>query len=160
MLHDDAPERGRRLAAVAAALLVLVVVGGAVVRSRLPPRPLEVSVASVSGTALQGDGFVRVLLALQAQGARDLAEAELTVAGSRELGRHPAEFDGRGRMTVQVDVTPSCAAVAAGIAPGQLALDVRDESGRRQRVVLVLPPEGPLERLLHHPCEEKASAGP
>jgi hypothetical protein len=158
VLHDDAPERGRRLAVVGVGLLLLVVVGAGWLRSTLPPPPLEVSVASVSGSSLEGDGFVRVLLSLESQGARDLAQAELTVAGARELGRHPAEFDGRGRMTVQVDVTPSCAAVAAGIAPGQLVLAVRDESGQRQQLVLVLPPEGPLERLMHHPCPGAGSS--
>ena len=159
VLHDDAPERGRLLAVVGVALLLLVVAGGAWLRSTLPPPPLEVRVASVSGTSLEGDGFVRVLLALESQGASDLAQAELTVAGTREVGRHPAEFDGRGRATVQVDVTPSCAAVAAGIAPAQLALGVRDESGQRSQLVLVLPPEGPLERLMRHPCPDAPSSG-
>ena len=152
VLRDDAPAAGRRLAVVGAGLLVALVGGGAWLRSTLPPPPLAVSLASVSGTALEGDGFVRVVLELEAQGARDVADTELTVAGTAEPGRHLGDFDGAGRLKVQVDVTPDCAVVAAGAAPAELALDVRAETGERQHVVLVVPPGGPLDRLMRHPC--------
>ena len=151
VLRDDAPAAGRRLAVVGAGLLVALVGGGAWLRSTLPPPPLAVSLASVSGTALEGDGFVRVVLELEAEGARSLAEAQLTVAGTTEPGRQLGEFDGGG-VKVLVDVTPECAAVAAGGPPAELLLDVRTETGERRRLVLVVPPDGPLERLVQHRC--------
>ena len=150
VLRDDAPATGRRLAVMGAALLVALVAGGAWLRSTLPPPPLDVRLASVSGSSLEGDGFVRVVLEVEAQGARHLVEAELTVAGTTEPGRQIGELG--DDLKVLVDLTPQCAVVAQGVAPAELVLDVRAETGERQRVVLVVPPGGPLERLLRRTC--------
>ncbi len=151
-LVDDAPERARRLGAVAVGLLVLVLVGGAVLRSTLPPPPLAVVLAELSGSTLEGDTFVRLNLSLEAQGARDVGDAVLTIAGSTSRGQHPTRFDGDGQMTVQVDVTPTCAQIADRVDPGTLELSLHDEQGRPQQVRLEVPSEGSLERLLRYPC--------
>jgi hypothetical protein len=151
-LLDDAAERARRLGALAVGLLVLVLGGGAVLRSTLPPPPLAVAVADLSGSTLDGDSFVRLNLSLEASGVRDVGDARLTIAGSTQRGQHPARFDGDGRMTLQVDVTPTCAQVVDGLEAGTLDLSLRDEEGRTRQVRVAVPAESSLERLLRYRC--------
>jgi hypothetical protein len=151
-LVDDAAERGRRLWLLAGSLLAGVLVGGAVLRSTLPPPPLAVSLADLSGSALDGDSFVRINLSLHAQGVRDLGDAHLTVAGASQRGQHPTRFDGDGRLTLQVDVTPACADIAQDIDAGVLELSLHDAQGRPRQVQLAVPAEGQLERLLRYRC--------
>ena len=151
-LLDDADERTRRLAALGAGLLLVVLAGGAALRSALPPAPPSVGLAGLSGSALDGESFVRLNLSLRAEGVRQLGDARLTVAGATARGQHPPAFDRRGRMTLQVDVTPACADVAAGATSGRLDLALRDEQGRSRQVRLDVPADGPLERLLRYRC--------
>jgi hypothetical protein len=151
-LLDDAPERTRRLGALAVGLLGLVLVGGAVLRSTLPPPPLAVALAGLSGSTLEGDTFVRLNLSLQAEGARDVGDARLTIAGATSRGQHPARFDDDGRMTLQVDVTPACTSIEDGLTAGTLELSLRDERGRARDITLDVPAERSLERLLRYPC--------
>ena len=151
-LVDDAAERVRLLGALGVGLLLLVLAGGAVLRSALPPPPLAVSVADLSGSTLDGDSFVRLNLSLQASGARDLDGASLTIAGSTQRGQHPTRFDGDGRVTVQVDVTPACASIVGGVGAGTLDLSLHDAQGRARQVRLEIPAEGSLERLLRYRC--------
>ena len=151
-LVDDAAQRSRRLGALAVGLLVLLVAGGAVLRSTLPPPPLAVDLAGLSGSTLDGDSFVRLNLALQTTGARELGDARLTIAGATQLGQHPTRFDGDGRMTLQVDVTPTCTQVAEGVGAGRLDLSLQDAQGRARQVRLEVPAQGSLERLLRYRC--------
>ncbi|CAA9341518.1 MAG: hypothetical protein AVDCRST_MAG07-2398 [uncultured Frankineae bacterium] len=151
-LVDDAAERSRRLGALAVGLLVLVLGGGAALRSTLPPPPLAVDLADLSGSTLAGDSFVRVNLSLRASGARDVGDARLTMAGATSRGQHPSRFDGDGRMTVQVDLTPACARLADGIGPGRLDLSLHDAQGRARQVRVAVPAEGSLDRLLRYRC--------
>ena len=132
--------------------LLLVLAGGALLRSTLPPPPLAVDLAELSGSTLDGDSFVRLNLSLEATGARDLGDARLTIAGATQRGQHPARFDGDGRMTLQVDVTLTCAQVAAGVQTGVLDLSLHDQEGRAREVRLEVPAEGSLQRLLRYPC--------
>ncbi len=153
MLVDDAAQRLRRLSLVAGGVLVALVAGGAALRSTLPPRPLEVRSTGVSGTALQGEGFVRLNVTLEASGARELDDAVLTVAGVTQRGQHPPAFDDDdGRATVQLDLTPACASVPDDLADGVLELQLRDESGAAQRVQIAIPADSSLVRLLRYRC--------
>ena len=156
VLVDDAAERGRRLWLLAGGLLACLLVGGAVLRSTLPPPPLAVSLAGLSGSALEGDSFVRINLSLRAEGVRDLGDARLTVAGASQRGQHPTRFDGDGRLTLQVDVTPACEAVAQEIGAGVLELSLHDAQGRARQVELAVPAEGQFERLLRYRCRPSA----
>ncbi len=151
VLVDDAPRRLRRLGAVAAGLLVALVAAGAALRSTLPPPPLEVRLAGLSGTALQGESFVRLHVTVEESGAGDLEDALLTVAGTTQRGQHPTAFDG-GRLTVQVDVTPLCASLQEGVAGGVLELRLHDASGDERQVQVDIPPDPRLERLLRYRC--------
>lgn len=151
MLVDDAPGRLRRVAAVGGALLLALVAGAAALRSTLPPPPLEVRLAGVSGTALRGESFIRLHLTLEQSGARDLEDAVLTVAGTTQRGQHPTAFDD-GRMTVQVDLTPACTALRPDLAAGVLDLRLHDASGDARRVQVGVPADGQLERLLRYRC--------
>ena len=151
VLVDDGPRRLRRLGGVGGALLLAVVAGGAALRSTLPPPPLDVRLAGMSGTALRGESFIRLHVTLEESGARDLQDAVLTVAGTSQRGQHPTVFDD-GRMTVQVDLTPVCAALRPDVAEGVLDLRLRDASGDARQVRLSIPAEGQLERLLHYRC--------
>ena len=151
MLVDDAPRRLRRLGAVGGGLLLALVAGGAALRSTLPPPPLEVRVAGLSGTALRGESFIRLHVTLEQSGARDLEDAVLTVAGTTQRGQHPLAFDD-GRLTVQVDVTPTCTALADDLPAGVLDLRLHDASGDAREVRLDLPSDGQLERLLRYRC--------
>ena len=152
-LLDDADERIPPDDALGAGPLLLVVLaGGAALRSALPPAPPSVGLAGLSGSALDGESFVRLNLSLRAEGVRQLGDAHLTVAGATARGQHPPAFDRRGRMTLQVDVTPACADVAAGATSGRLDLALRDEQGRSRQVRLDVPADGPLERLLRYRC--------
>ena len=150
MLVDDAPRHLRRVGAVGAGLLVALVAGATALRGTLPPPPLEVRVAGVSGTALQGESFIRLHVSLEQSGARALDEAVLTVAGTRSRGRHPTAFDD-DRVTVQVDLTPSCASLQ-DLAPGVLDLRLHDASGDARQVRLDIVTDGQLERLLRYRC--------
>ena len=151
MLVDDAPSRLRRVAVVGGALLVALVAGAAALRSTLPPPPLEVRLAGVSGTALRGESFIRLHLTLEQSGARDLDDAVLTIAGTTQRGQHPTAFDD-GRATVQVDITPQCTAQQPDLAAGVLDLRLHDASGDARQVTLGIPAEGQLERLLRYRC--------
>lgn len=156
LLVDDAPDRTRRVVVVGVVLLLAVAAGATAVRSTLPPEPLDVAVASVSGTALQGDSFVRVHLHLRARGAQGLGEAAFTVAGTTQRGQHPPAFDDQGRMVLQVDVTPACSAVGADVGAGLLDLQVRDETGDTRHLQLDVPSSGQLERLVRYRCRPSA----
>lgn len=151
VLVDDAPHRLRRLGLAGGALLLALVAGGAALRSTLPPPPLQVAVAGLTGTALQGESFVRLHLTLEASGARRLDDAVLTVAGTTQRGQHPSRFDG-DRATVQVDVTPVCASLRQDPAAGVLDLRLRDDAGAAREVRLALPADPRLERLLRYRC--------
>jgi hypothetical protein len=151
VLVDDAPSRLRRVAAVGGALLVALVAGGAALRSTLPPPPLEVRLAGVSGTALRGESFIRLHLTLEQSGARDLDDAVLTLAGTTQRGQHPTAFSD-GRTTVQVDITPRCAASQPDLGGGVLDLQLHDASGDARQVTLGVPADGQLERLLRYRC--------
>jgi hypothetical protein len=151
VLVDDAPRRLRRLGAAGGGLLLALVAGGAALRSTLPPPPLEVRLVGLSGTALQGESFVRFHVTLEETGARDLQDALLTVGGTTQRGQHPTAFDS-GRLTVQVDVTPSCAAVRDGVSAGVLDLRLHDASGDARRVQVEVPADAQLERLLRYRC--------
>ena len=150
VLVDDAPRQLRRLRVVASGLLVAVLGGAAALRSTLPPPPLEVEVAGFSGTALAGESFVRLHVTLEASGARDLEEAVLSVGGTRQRGQHPTVFID-GRLTVQVDLIPSCSSLQ-DVAGGLLDLRLHDASGDARDVRLVLPADAQLERLLRYRC--------
>jgi len=152
LLVDDAPDRTRRVVAAGVALLVVVALGGAALRSTLPPEPLDVDLAALSGTALHGESFVRLHLQLRASGADGLDGAAFTVAGTTQSGQYPPSFDGDGRMTVQVDVTPACDAVAGGVGTGQLDLEVVDDTGETRALRLDVPSGGQVERLLRYRC--------
>lgn len=151
MLVDDAPRRLRRLGALGGALLLALVAGGAALRSRLPPPPLEIRLAGVSGTALRGESFIRLHVTLEQSGARDLEDAVLTIAGTTQRGQHPTAFDG-GRMTVQVDLTPMCATLPQDVAGGVLDLRLHDTSGDARQVQVDIPADARLERLLRYRC--------
>lgn len=153
LLDDGAHGRPRRVVAAGAALLAVLVAAGAALRSTLPPPPLQVALASLDGSALDGDSFVRLQVQLRGQGVRGLGDVQLTVAGVTERGLHPDVFDDDGRMTVQVDVTPACPEVAGGVRPGSLDLQVRDVDGALRRLQLPVPTRGSLERLLRYRCE-------
>ena len=150
VLVDDAPRRLRRLGVVAGGLLVAVLGGAAALRSTLPPPPLEVELAGLSGTALRGESFVRLHLTLEASGARDLEEAVLSVAGTSRRGQHPTAFVD-GRLTVQLDLVPTCTA-PQDVAGGRLDLRLHDASGDARDVQLALPADAQLERLLRYRC--------
>ncbi len=151
MLVDDAPRRLRRLGAVGSGLLLALVAGGAALRSTLPPPPLELRLAGVSGTALSGESFVRLHVTLEESGARDLEEAVLTVAGTTQRGQHPSAF-ADGRMTVQVDVVPPCGSLSQQVQPGVLELRLHDTAGDVRRVSVDVPADAQLERLLRYRC--------
>lgn len=156
-LVDDATDRARRLAATAAGLLLVVLLGATALRSTLPPPPVTVDLAGVSGSALDGESFVRLHLSLRSDGVSDLGTAQLTVAGATQRGQHLSD-DGQGHLRLQVDVTPVCADVAAGRTAGQLDLDLRDELGRTRQVRLAVPADGPLDRLLRYRCRGPVTA--
>ncbi len=151
MLVDDAPSRLRRVAAVGGALLLALVAGATALRSTLPPPPLDVRLAGVSGTALRGESFIRLHLTLEQSGARDLDDAVLTIAGTTQRGQHATAFDD-GRTTVQVDITPQCAGPQPDLATGVLDLRLHDASGDAREVTLGVPADGQLERLLRYRC--------
>lgn len=152
LLVDDAADRTRRVGLAGVVLLVAVTAAGAALRSTLPPEPLDVQLVSWSATALRDERFVRVQLRLQASGAQSLGRATFRVAGSTDTARHLRAFDGDGRMTVQVDVVPVCAAVEAGVGTGQLDLELRDDAGDTQSLVMDMPFTLRLERLLRSRC--------
>ena len=151
VLVDDAGRRWRSSAAVGGAVLLALVVGAAALRGTLPPPPLELRLEGVTGTALQGESFVRLNVALEQSGVRDLEEAVLTVAGSRERGLRPTTV-GDGRMTVQIDVSPPCASLVPDLAPGVLALRLHDDAGELRQVTVAIPADEQLERLLRYRC--------
>lgn len=151
VLVDDAGRRSRRLAAAGGAALLALGAGAAALRSTLPPPPLELRLAGVSGTALQGESFVRLNLALEQTGVRDLEGAVLTVAGTTEVGLRPTTV-ADGRMTVQIDVSPPCAALLQDLAPGVLDLRITDAAGERRQVAVDVPADEELVRLLRHRC--------
>lgn len=151
VLVDDAPHRLRRLGAVTGALLLVLVAGAAALRSTLPPPPLELRLAGVSGTALRGESFVRLHVTLEESGAQDLEEAVLTVAGTSQRGQHPTTF-ADGRMTVQVDLSPACASLRDDVPPGVLDLRLHDASGDLRQVSVDIPADAQLERLLRYRC--------
>lgn len=151
VLVDDAARRSRRLAAIGGALLLAVVAGAAALRSTLPPPPLELRLAGVTGTALQGEGFVRLNLTLEQSGVRELQEAVLTVAGTSERGLRPTTV-GDDSMTVQIDVSPPCASLRPGLPPGVLDLRLRDAAGDLRQVSVDVPADAELERLLRYRC--------
>ena len=151
VLVDDAPSRTRRLAVVGGALLLALVAGGALLRSTLPPPPVELRLAEVTGTALQGDSFVRLNLRLEQSGVRDLQEAVLTVAGTVERGSRPSTVSD-GRMTVQIDVSPPCASLLQSAGPAVLDLRLHDEAGDLRQVAVDVPVDEEFQRLLRYRC--------
>lgn len=154
VLVDDAADRARRLAATGVGLLLVVLVGATILRSTLPPPPVVVDLAGVSGSALDGESFVRLHLLLRSDGVSDLGTAQLTVAGGTHGGQHLTAVDEDGVLRLQVDVTPVCTDVAAGRTAGRLDLELLDERGRSHEVRLAVPAEGPLDRLLRYRCRE------
>lgn len=155
LLVDDAQDRTRRPLAVGVGLLLAVAAGGAALRSTMPPEPLDIALTSLSGTSLQHESFVRLNLKLHGSGAEALDAAALTVAGTTQSGQYPRRFDRHGRLTVQVDVTPACAAVARGVGSGQLELEARDRAGEVHVLRLHVPSAGRLERLVRYRCEQE-----
>jgi hypothetical protein len=151
VLVDDARGRSRSLALVGGAVLVALVAGAAALRSTLPPPELELRLDGVTGTALQGESFVRLNLALEQSGVRELEEAVLTVAGTTERGQRPTTLHD-GRMTVQIDVSPPCAALLQDLAPGVLDLRLHDASGDVRQVAVDVPADEQLVRLLRYRC--------
>ena len=124
---------------------------GTALRATLPPPPLDVRVADLAGSALDGESFVRLHLQLQGSGVDALGDARLTYGGTSGRGLHPASFDGSDRMTVQVDLTPDCA-LAGASAPASLDLEVRDAEGRDRLLRVGVPDGTPLERLVRYRC--------
>ncbi len=151
VLVDDAPRRTRTLVVVGGALLLALGAGAALLRSTLPPPRVELRLAGVTGTALQGDSFVRLNLALEQSGVRDLDEAVLTVAGTVERGQRPTTVTD-GRMTVQIDVSPPCASLLQGAAPAVLDLRLRDQAGDLRQVAVDVPLDEEFQRLLRYRC--------
>jgi hypothetical protein len=155
LLGDDAGGRTRAVVVVAGLLTLAVVLGGALVRAAAPPVPLAVEVAALDGSALAGDSFVRLHLQLRAQGASTLGDARLTVAGTSQRGVHRGRFDGRGRLTVQVDLTPTCGMVGQGVDGGSLDLGLRDSTGAERELRVPVPPSPRLERLVRYRCRDE-----
>lgn len=151
LLTDDAARRTRQVVGAGAALLVLVVAGGAALRSTLPPPPLGVALSGLTGSALDGESFVRLDLSLRLSGVDALGDSELTVAGTTSRGLRLVRDD-RDRARLQVDVTPDCGQVEAGATGGQLVLRVEDSAGDPRSLVVDVPADGPLDRLLRYRC--------
>ena len=151
LLTDDAARRTRQVVGAGAVLLALVVGGGAALRSTLPPPPLGVSLADLTGSALDGESFVRLDLSLRLSGVDALDDGELTVAGTTSSGLRLVRDDDE-RARVQVDVTPDCAQVDAGATGGELVLRLEDAAGDPRSLLVDVPADGPLERLLRYRC--------
>jgi len=149
---DADPRSGSQAVVVAAALLLTVVAAGTALRDR-SPAPLLIRLEQLDGSALRDESFVRLHVQLEAEGASGLGEVRLRLAGADSLGQHPAGFDDRGRVLVQVDLTPRCGLVAEDLLPtGSLAVQVRDSEGHRRLIELPVPTEGQLERLVRYRC--------
>ncbi len=151
LLTDDAARRTRQVVGAAVALLALVVGGGAALRSTLPPPPLAVALSDLTGSALDGESFVRLDLSLRLSGVDALADGELTVAGTTASGLRLVR-DGDDRARVRVDLTPDCAQVDAGATGGELTLRLQDADGDPRSLLVDVPADGPLERLLRYRC--------
>ncbi len=100
---------------------------------------------------------MRLRIRLATVGASGVDGVRLQVAGADSPGQHPRTLDGDGRVTVQIDLTPRCEALAVGtpssaLPDGTLAVRVRDVEGRERAVQLPVPTEGPLERLVRYRC--------
>lgn len=136
----------------AGAGLLALLVGVVLVLPEGPPGPLAVRVLSLDGSALRGEAFVRLQLGVQADGARELGEVRMALAGSSSLGQSPEGLDDDGRATVQVDLVPPCPLDPADLARGTLQLTVVDDGGASRQVEVPLPRGGPLERLVRYRC--------
>ncbi len=135
---------------VAAGVLALTVGVLAVLRDG-PPAPLQVRVESLDGSALRGETFVRLQLDVRTEGAAELGEVRLLLAGVRALGLSPDGLDD-GRATVQVDLVPACPRAVTELAAAALEVTVVDDAGRDRTVLVDLPDDGPLERLVRYRC--------
>ena len=140
----------RRGSTLVLTLLVGAVAAGAVLREG-PAAPLQVSLVSLDGSALQGESFVRLQLGVRADGARALGQVRLLLAGTSAPGLSPDGLDG-GRATVQVDVVPTCPLAEQAVGDASLEVGVVDEDGRARTVRLPLPDDGPFERLVRYRC--------
>ena len=142
------------LAAAAGALLLLI--GAATVLRDGPPVPLEVRLASLDGSALRGESFVRLQLGVSVEGATQLDEARMVLAGTSALGLSPDGLspDGLsdGEATVQVDLVPPCPQSLQAYVDAVLAVTLVDDAGESREVRLALPDDGPFERLVRFRC--------
>lgn len=131
--------------------VVLLVLSGTVLLRDGPPGPLVVRLASLDGSALRGESFVRLQLGVSVDGGSELAEVRLLLAGASALGLSP---DGLvdGEATVQVDLVPPCPQAVQEYVDAELEVVVLDEAGRSRTVRLALPDDGPLERLVRFRC--------
>ena len=139
-----------RRALVAGAVVLLLVAAGALLRDG-PPGPLQVRLASLDGSALRGEAFVRLQLGVQVDGARELGEVRLVLAGTSALGLSPGGL-ADGRATVQVDLVPPCPQALQAYVDAALDVTVVDRAGRSRDVRLALPDAGPLARLGRFRC--------
>ena len=156
LVAEPEPGTGPSRRALVAAAVALLLLGAATVRRDGPPVPLQVRLASLDGSALRGESFVRLQVGLNIEGARQLDGARMLLAGTNALGLSPDGLspDGLtdGEATVQVDLVPPCPQSLQAYVDAVLAVTLVDDAGESREVRLALPDDGPFERLVRFRC--------
>lgn len=149
------PGTGPPRRALVAGVALLLLLSTALLLRDGPAVPVDVRLSSLDGSALRGESFLRLQLGMQVDGARELGEVRVVLAGTSALGLSPDGLSD-GEATVQVDLVPPCPQSLAAYVDAELAVTVVDDAGRSRAVRLALPDDGPFERLVRYRCASRA----
>lgn len=154
LLDSAAPSvrRGSAAGWVAGGTAVALLLAGlAVLR---PPAESGVALRLVghSGSALDGQRFVRLYFAVAAEGGdADVQQIEMVLGDQRQRAAPPGLVRQGSPAFVLVDVVPRCPQAVRALAAGTLDLTYR-AAGRERVARLPLPVEGSLPRLVARRC--------
>ena len=159
VLDSTAPARPARSGvagwAAGGTALALVLAGTVALR---PPGPEGVALRLVehSGSALDGQTFVRVYFSVAASGGdAEVSAVQMVLGDRRQDVVAPARIGDGGEALVLVDVVPHCPDALRALPAGTLDVTFSAE-GDEQVAHLPLPVEGSLPRLMARRCADGA----
>lgn len=156
VLDSTAPARPARAGlagwAAGGTALALVLAGTVALRPPGPAEGVALRLVEHSGSALDGQTFVRLYFSVAASGGDAEVSAVQVVLGDRRqdvVG--PARIGDGGEALVLVDLVPQCPDAVRALAAGTLDVTYRADGGERV-ARLPLPVEGSLPRLMARRC--------
>lgn len=154
LLDSTAPPapRGGATGWVVGVIAVALLLAGVVALRPTGESGVALRLVAYSGSALDGQRFVRLYFSVAAYGGdADVQRVELVLGDQRQRAVPPGRIGDGGEAFLLVDVVPRCPQGVRALPAGTLELTYRAEGGERV-ARLPLPVEGSLPRLVARRC--------